>query len=329
MTAAAAASAPAAAAPPSGASLALVRASIAQHSKSFSLASRLLPPGARDQTAIVYAYCRRADDAVDLGADPEAAVARLRGELDEVYSGQAAPIDLDPTLGAFAGVVRELRIPRRYPEELLAGMAMDAHGTRYATVEQLRVYGHRVAGVVGLMMCHVFGLRDDDALVPAAQLGIAMQLTNICRDVAEDWDRGRLYVPDDVLARHGAGGLAEDLGGPLPRSSIKPLAGAVGELLALADRGYRAARRGIPALPWRAALAVRAAASIYAAIGGVIRARGCDVTAGRATVGKAKKLALVAAAAARTAAAGVRPRALAGEPRIPSRVLEVEDVPLP
>ncbi|HWO19277.1 MAG TPA: phytoene/squalene synthase family protein [Kofleriaceae bacterium] len=301
---------------------ALARATIAHHSKSFALASRLLDPRTRDQTAIVYAFCRRADDAVDLGGEPATAVARLRQELADACRG----VTDDRVLGAFADVVRERRIPRRYPEELLAGMAMDAAGTRYATLEELRLYCHRVAGVVGLMMCHVFGVRDDAALVPGAQLGIAMQLTNICRDVAEDWERGRLYVPDDVLARHGASGLGSDLGRPLPRSAVRPLAGAVGELLALADRGYRAARRGMPALPWRAGLAVRAAASIYAAIGARLRARGCDVTAGRAVVGRAQKLALVAGAAGRTLAAAPR-RALAPRAQIPTRTVEAGDVP--
>jgi phytoene synthase len=302
---------------------ALARAAIAHHSKSFALASRLLPPRVHDQTAVVYAFCRRADDAVDLGGDPAAAVARLRRELTDVYRGVPA----DRELGAFAAVVRERRIPSRYPEELLAGMAMDAGDTRYADSAQLGLYCHRVAGVVGLMMCHVFGVRDDAALVPAAQLGIAMQLTNICRDVAEDWERGRLYIPDDVLAHHGAGGLAAELGRPLPASAVRPLAGAVRELLARADRGYRAARRGIPALPWRAALAVRAAASIYAAIGARLLARGCDVTAGRAVVGRAAKLALVARAAARTLAGAPR-RALAAGAQLPTRTLEAGDVPL-
>jgi phytoene synthase len=319
------------AAPPA----ALARAVIAHHSKSFALASRLLDRRARDQTAIVYAFCRRADDAVDAGDDPAAAVARLRLELDAVYTWQAGrwragawPPPPDPVLSAFAAVARDRRIPRRYPEELLAGMAMDASGARYARQDDLRLYCHRVAGVVGLMMCHVLGVRDDAALVPAAQLGIAMQLTNICRDVAEDWDRGRLYVPDDLLARHGAGGLAGDLGRPLPARAVAPLAGAVRELLALADRGYRAARRGIPALPWRAALAVRAAASIYAAIGARIRARGCDVTAGRAVVGRGGNLARVAAASA-AAVAALPARALTLEARIPSHVLEASDVPPP
>jgi 15-cis-phytoene synthase len=306
---------------------ALARATIAHHSKSFALASRLLEPRTRDQTAVVYAFCRRADDAVDLGGEPAAAVARLRSELAGIFSrdGDDRALD-DQVLDAFAAVVRERRIPRRYPEELLEGMAMDAADTRYADLAQLHLYCHRVAGVVGLMMCHVFCVRDDAALVPGAQLGIAMQLTNICRDVAEDWERGRLYVPDDVLARHGAGGLAADLGRPLPASAVRPLAGAVGELLALADRGYQAARRGIPALPWRAGLAVRAAASIYAAIGDRLVARGCDVTTGRAVVGPAAKLALVARAAARTLAGAPR-SALAPRAQLPTRTVEAGDVP--
>ena len=106
------------------------------------------------------------------------------------------------------------------------------------------------------------------ACAPLARiLGVAMQLTNICRDIAEDWDRGRLYLPDELLASHGAPGLAGDLGRPPPRGAIAPPAAAVRELLALANRPYRAADRGIPALPWRAGLAVRAARSVYAAIG--------------------------------------------------------------
>jgi phytoene synthase len=204
-------------------------------------------------------------------------------------------------------------------------MAMDVAGQRYETLAQLQLYCHRVAGVVGLMMAHVFGVRDDAALTAAAQLGIAMQLTNICRDVAEDWQRGRLYLPDDRLQQHGVGGLAAELGRPLPAAAVRPIAGVVRDLLALADRQYRAGRRGIGALPWRAGLAVRAAASIYAAIGDRIRERGCDVTARRAIVSRARKLALAVGAGGRAVLAA--PRHLVGPaPRIPSRTLEASDV---
>jgi len=310
-------------------SRALARATIAHHSKSFALASRLLPRGARDDTAIVYAFCRRADDAIDDAPSQPAALRALdslRRDVDEVYApgGNRAR---DPVLAAFAAVAHARAIPRAYPDELLAGMAMDVAGARYATLDQLVTYAHRVAGVVGLMMCHVFGIRDDAALLPAARLGVAMQLTNICRDVAEDWRRERLYIPDELLAAHGAGGLAGALGGPLPARAVEPLAACVRDLLAIADAQYRAAEAGIPALPWRAALAVRAARAVYAAIGDELRAQAYDVTAPRAVVPRAKKLALVAAATARTLAA-LPTRVFARAPRIPTRTLEASDVTL-
>ena len=134
--------------------LAHAREVIARHGKTFALASRLLPPGLRDDAVVLYAHCRRVDDAID-GVGPErqpCALLRLRAELDEVY-GRGTPSD--PALGAFQALVRARGIPRQYPEELLAGMAMDVHGTRYSTLEDLLVYAYRVAGVVGPMMCHV------------------------------------------------------------------------------------------------------------------------------------------------------------------------------
>lgn len=307
---------------------AIARTTIAHHSKSFALASALLDRRVRDQTAIVYTWCRRADDAIDLidasapELDPHA---RLRAELDDIYAGRAT----DPVLAAFGEVVRDRAIPRRYPDELLAGMEMDRADTRYATLAELRLYCWRVAGVVGLMMSHVFGVADDAALVRAAHLGIAMQLTNICRDVAEDWERGRMYLPDELLARHGAGGLDRRLGRALPADVVPAIGLAVRDLLALADRYYRSGDRGVRALPWRAALAVRSARAVYAAIGGRIARRDYDVTAGRAVVSTSGKLARVAGAAGAIAlSAPVRAvRALAGRtPRIPTTVLELRDV---
>lgn len=305
--------------------IAIARGEIERGSKSFAMASKLLDARTRDQTAVVYAFCRRADDAVDEVAPihQPAAVVRLQGELAAIYRGAAE----DPVLAAFNHVAWERSIPHHYPAELIAGMAMDVYGARYGDFGQLHHYCFRVASVVGLMMCHVFGIRDDDALVPAARLGIAMQLTNICRDVAEDWGRGRLYLPDDLLALHGAGGLAADLGKPLPDSARRPLAGAVQDLLALADVHYRASARGIPALPWRAALAVRAASRIYRAIGDRIRAQDHDVLAGRAIVPRNTKLAHAARASLSTLFAAPS-RMFARRARIPTRILEVADVPL-
>ena len=301
------------------------RATIAVHSRSFALASRVLAPGQRDDVAVLYTWCRRADDAVDLVdvSRAPAALATLHAELDDAWQGRAS----DPVMIAFGALVKARAIPRGYADELLAGLAMDAADTRYQTFEDLFTYCWRVAGVVGLMMSHVFGVRDDDALVSAAHLGIGMQLTNVCRDVAEDWERGRLYVPDELCARHGAAGLASELGRPLPRSAHAPLAASVRELLALADRYYRSGDRGLAALPWRAGLAVRAARRVYAAIGRRIARQGHDVTAPRAVVPTAWKLAHVGAALGR-ALVGAPRLVVAAPPRIPARVLELRDVPI-
>lgn len=282
--------------------VAVARESIARGSRSFALASRLLPPRVRDDAVVVYAFCRRADDAVDLAPPDEqpAALRRLRRELDALYDGHAPP---DPVLRGFRAVVHARRIPKAYPAELLAGMAMDAAGTRYETLDDLLGYCYRVAGTVGLMMCHVMGLADDRALRNAAHLGIAMQLTNICRDVVEDWERGRLYLPMALLRCHGFPVGAAAPRPPFPPAARAPVARVVEALLAEADRYYRSGDAGLRALSPRCALAVRTARLVYAAIGDRIAARGHDVTRGRAVVPGIAKLALAGRAVIETAAA--------------------------
>lgn len=262
-------------------------------SKSFAFATRLLPRETGDRAAVIYAWCRRADDAVDLcpPGDAPRAVARLRDELARIYAG--GPSD-DATVSAFAAVVRATGIPRAYPEALLDGMAADAAGTRYPTFDALYGYCFQVASTVGLMMSHVFGVRDDRALRHAAHLGIAMQLTNICRDVVEDERRDRVYLP------------AELLGGDLPpMQGGARTAAAVAALLRVAEDHYRSGDQGLPALPVTCAWAIRTARLIYAEIGGVIARRGFDVLGGRAVVSPGRKLWLVLRALAGTAAARI------------------------
>jgi 15-cis-phytoene synthase len=257
---------------------------LAHHSKSFALAGKLLPRDCRDDAAVVYAWCRRADDAIDL-APPEAhaaALATLRRELDDVYAqGEIA----DPELAAFQQVVRRRRIPRRYPQELIEGLQMDVDGRRYATVDELLLYCFRMAGTVGLMMCHLFDVRHAAVLRRANDMGMAMQLTNVCRDVAEDWAAGRLYLPQELVG-----------------ASLDPAraSAAARVLLARAAELYRSGDRGVDALPFRAAVAVRTARLVYSAIGDVIAARGYDVLAGRAVVSHARKIVLAARAFATT-----------------------------
>ncbi len=268
------------------------RESIATHSKSFSMASKLLPADCRDDAAVVYAWCRRADDAIDdTPVQHQAAeLTRLRRELGAIYDGATQN---EPVLAAFAEVVARRQIPREYPAELLAGMAMDADDTAYPRLETLYLYCYRVASTVGLMMSHVIGLSRDSALTEAAQMGIAMQITNICRDVEEDWQRGRLYLPDEILAKHGAGDLRAHLGRPFPDAFAPAVAASVRDLLALADRFYRAGDRGLTALPFRAAFGVRTARLVYSAIGSEISRQHHDVRAGRAVVPRWRKLLLV------------------------------------
>ena len=275
------------------------RASIATHSKSFSLASRLLPESLRDETAAVYAYCRRADDLIDEPSSrpPSEIIEGLRAELVSVYAGGEQS---EPELRLFQQVVNRYDIPRDYPEELLAGMAMDATDAVYDDLEQLLLYCFRVAGTVGLMMSYVLGVRDTAALRHAAHLGMAMQLTNICRDVREDWHRGRLYLPTTLLREAGAPTLRERLGEPLPSNAREPLARVVRALLAHAGTLYDSGEAGVPYLPFRAAVAVRTARLVYADIGRVILARGGDPFAPRAVVSTSRKVALSLRAAIRT-----------------------------
>ncbi len=274
----------------------LARRILAHHSKSFAFAGRLLPAWCRDDAAALYAWCRRCDDAVDTPRGQLArarAVAELRDELDRIYGDG---VESDPVLAGFQEVVRRHAIPRRHAEDLVDGMAMDVGTVRYRSFDQLLLYCYRAAGTVGLMMAQIMGVRDRAALRRAADLGIAMQLTNICRDVAEDAARGRVYLPADVL--EGCRRLA-DPGGEVGR--------AVAELLRRADDFYASADGGLPALPLRCAIGIRAARLIYAEIGRVIARRRFDTRAGRAVVSRRRKAWLALRALCGTLwAAGVR-----------------------
>ena len=161
-------------------------------SKTFFAASLLLPARVRAPASALYAFCRLADDEIDLGSDPQRAMAGLHRRLDHVYAGRPQPIDADHALAA---VVHRFAIPRAMLDALLDGFVWDTQGRRYETLEDVHAYGARVAGAVGAMMALVMGTRDSAALARACELGVAMQLTNIARDVGEDARNGRLYLP--------------------------------------------------------------------------------------------------------------------------------------
>jgi phytoene synthase len=270
---------------------------IAAHGKSFAFASRLLPAAVRRDAIVLYAWCRRADDAVDEAPDAvraREALARLEDELDGLARGE---VPEDPILEAFSEVMSRRAMPLDYARELLRGMRMDLDGVAYPDYPALDLYCWRVAGVVGLMMCHVMGVSDPSALRQAAHLGMAMQLTNIARDVAEDWQRGRLYLPDALLAAHGLGGLEARRGGPLDAENPGSFPQVVQALLARADGLYASGRGGLRALPWRCALAIAAAGAIYRDIGRSLARQGFDPWRGRARTSTGRKVWLALGAA--------------------------------
>ncbi|CAG0986765.1 15-cis-phytoene synthase [Burkholderiales bacterium] len=174
----------------------------AQSGSSFYYSFRLLPAERRRAITALYAYCREVDDVVDETHDPAVARAKLawwRIEIAAVYDG--AP--QHPVGKALAPVVRAYRLPREHFDAVIDGMAMDLEQRRYADFAELERYCHRVAGVVGLMSAEIFGYEERSTAGFARDLGIAFQLTNIIRDVGEDARRGRVYLPQDELARFG------------------------------------------------------------------------------------------------------------------------------
>ena len=183
--------------------LAYCRQLLSAGSKSFSFASRVLPSRVREPATVLYAFCRVADDAID--ADTSVSLTTvdvLRSRIDGIYSGRPANHPVDR---AMASVVNRQKLPRELFRALLDGFQWDAAGRTYDTLEDLLAYAARVAGTVGAMMTVLMGGRDADVLARACDLGVAMQLTNIARDLGEDAARGRLYVPLDWMREEGIG----------------------------------------------------------------------------------------------------------------------------
>jgi phytoene desaturase len=268
--------------------LAQCRSMIRVGSKSFSMASHLFGEKTRDAAHFLYGWCRYSDDQVDSVRDPVEQLARveeLRRKTADAFRGAPAP---EPVFVALSHIATEFRIPSYYAEELLEGMAMDVRRQSYATAADLGLYCYRVAGTVGLMMSHVMGVSDERALEYAGALGSAMQMTNIARDVMEDAAMGRVYLPEAWLREEGL--APSDVGLANNREAV---ARVVRRLLELADRYYAIGNSGLKFLPWRAALAVGTASSVYSDIGRVVRSRGARAWDERAVVSKGRKLSMV------------------------------------
>lgn len=278
------------------------REAIRHGSLSFHTASKLLPARVRDPALALYAFCRLADDEVDLGDDETAAVLSLQERLDMAYAGRPRN---SPTDRAFADMVAEHEMPRALPEALLEGLAWDALGKDYQTLSGVFAYSARVAAAVGAMMTVLMGVRDTHALARACDLGVAMQLTNIARDVGEDARMGRIYLPRDWFAEAHVDPEAW-LADPLPTPEIRRM---TQRLLREADRLYLRAEAGISRLPVSARPGIAAARLVYAGIGRQIQANGYDSISRRAVTTPTQKLGWVAQAMVRASLTLVMPQA--------------------
>lgn len=278
------------------ATLTQARQSIAVGSKSFALASRFLPAGLHDDCVMLYAWCRHADDLIDGQAagfaadapadaphDPAARLAELRDRTHRALRGQPSA----PVYAGLARVVAARAIPHRHVDELLDGFAMDVDGRVYRTLGDTLDYGYHVAGVVGVMMARIMGVRDEATLDRASDLGLAFQLTNIARDVIDDARIGRSYLPRDLLAAQGIDRIDPD--DPGQRAGLHRVAL---RLLDEAEIYYRSADAGIAALPRRPALAIAAARNIYRQIGVKLRRIGPAAWDGRLSTTRGEKLRL-------------------------------------
>ena len=254
------------------------------HSRTFYMASSLMPAEKRRAVRALYAFCRVSDDLVDrAGGDPRTALVAWRAKLAGPRLSERDPVAL-----AWADTRLRHRIPDCYEQQLLDGVARDLEAGRYATFEELATYCYGVASTVGLMTMHIVGFSGKEAIPYAVKLGVALQLTNILRDVGEDWQAGRFYLPQEELAAFG-----------LEEADVE--AGRVDARwrrfmcfqIERNRRLYAEAAPGIAMLNRDARLAVAAAANLYQAILEDIERHDMDVFSRRAHLsgwGKLRRL---------------------------------------
>ena len=266
------------------------------HAKTFYFASHVLPEEKRMAAYAVYAFCRYADNVIDTATMPEAhthalsRIAALHDQLRYMYS--YSPL-MDPRLAALRETVFRYQIPREYFTDLLRGVEMDLTCRRYETFDTLKVYCYCVASVVGLIMTRIFGVSDERAMRHASDLGTAMQLTNILRDIGEDARMGRVYLPGEELERFGYS-EAELAAGRINENFVSLM-----QYQITRARGYYAgATRGLPMLTDDGSrFCVRLMSRTYARILDVIETNQYDVFTRRATVPASTKVAILIGAA--------------------------------
>jgi len=277
-------------------------------SKSFATAAKLFDPATRRSALMLYAWCRHCDDVIDdqhLGFQTEAAQSSplLRLETLKVLTIRACsgePMS-DPAFAAFQEVALAHAIPQQQAFDHLEGYAMDVRGDLYPGLEETLRYCYHVAGVVGLMMARVMGVRDESVLDRACDLGLAFQLTNIARDIVEDAANNRCYLPLDWLAEEGL--TLENYAEPTRRAQLAKVAQ---RLVAAAEPYYASAQAGLAGLPLRSAWAIATARGVYREIGVKVDRAGGEAWDRRQGTSKAEKLALLAGGGAMALASRVK-----------------------
>ncbi len=231
---------------------------IKKGSKSFALASLFLPKSQRADVYTLYAWFRHCDDVIDSS----------NAQLEDLKRLKTETFQQDPTSNFFElqNLISEKNLTTKYFNEFFEGLQMDLENKGYDTISQLELYCYRVAGVVGLIMCPLIGVRQTEAFSHACSLGLGMQLTNICRDVVEDAQNGRIYLPRQMLIPNAT---CEEL-----IQSPEKAYPTVLQLLELADSYYKRGNLGLKYLPFRVAIAIGSASCIYRQIGVKIRRLG-------------------------------------------------------
>ena len=286
--------------------VAAARVSIERGSKSFRAASRLFDRRTRERAWLLYCWCRHCDDVSDgqifgFSGGETGSVAQLKADTRRAAAGKEVG---ELPFQALRQLLSECPIPERLLNDHLRGFELDEAGWQPRTDEDLAAYCYHVAGAVGCMMAIVMGVpsEDDATLERAADLGIAFQLSNIARDVREDLDAGRFYLPLDWLSEFGIESPTE-LFEPANKAA---LASMVERLVDSVGVYEDSARRGVDRLPFRSRLAVLAALRIYGAIGRRVGELGSAAWDRRVTVGKMRKLAYVVPSFAEAVSMGRR-----------------------
>lgn len=271
-----------------------------KHARSFSAAAVFLTREMRRDAAVCYAFCRLVDDAVDEAASHDQAMAQI-DVISAMLEGRAEP---SPIVRAYVDLARRLEFGLEPARDLLAGARSDLGKVRLETDEQFLSYCYQVAGTVGLMMCGVLGVKDPSARRHAVHLGMAMQMTNICRDVVEDAVRDRVYLPlkrlqkvgvshDQLLDVAGHGAVPETSRAAVSVVHLEAgVAHVVRGILQWAERFYSSGAEGFRFIPKRPRLAIMVAKVLYREIGQALRSRGYNALLGRVRVTSFRKFTL-------------------------------------